>query len=358
MNKRKLTKILVIILTLAICASVFAACIFKKDPEADPTEEKYNEACSLLEKKDYEAAYALFLELGDYKDAAKKASYFRYIPTSHHVEYISDEGSDITNYTVTLNDMNLPKMIVAEYSSGSKHTCTITYNEFGYITRRECVNSDGATSLYEAIYDENGNILGDTHRDKDGNVTTFECTYNENGQISEVVTTNAPEYYYDSYTCTYDKYGREIKVVYVYDGEISIEESTYTEDGKLLKVTWSTESDEAYSINDYVYDENGRLVEILFTESGEDAGFRKTTYNDEGKILTEHVYYSFGYEYTSVFEYDKHGNAIKTVYTDDEAGDEIIETTYTFVYLPFDYTEEEWIDLSNSTMCADPTHWQ
>ena len=55
------------ILTLAACA------------DADQRETMYAEAYTLLEKRDYEAAYALFAQLGDYKEAAKEASYFRYI---------------------------------------------------------------------------------------------------------------------------------------------------------------------------------------------------------------------------------------------------------------------------------------
>ena len=77
------------ILSLSICASVFAACDFKKDSEVDPKDEKYQEAYALLEKRDYEAAYALFAELGNYKDEAKEAAYFRCMPTGHRIEYVS-----------------------------------------------------------------------------------------------------------------------------------------------------------------------------------------------------------------------------------------------------------------------------
>ena len=325
--------------------------------ETDPREEKYAEAYELLEKRDYEAAYALFVELGDYKNAAKEAENFRYMPIGHCVTYISEEDSETTyTYTVTLNDQNLPKTVVEECSTGLKHTCTFTYNEFGYVTRRECSDTEGATSLYEAVYDAKGNCLSETITDKDGNVSKFEYTYNEKGQKVKILTTNAPDYYL-SYTIIYDEEGREIKVVYEYDYGNEVEEKTYNEAGKILKKTWAKEGGDVFLVYDYNYDEKGRLVEILFTEEGEDGGFRRVTFNDKDQMITEHVCYTFGYEYTNNYEYDEHGNVIKTTYInpDIEIGSDITESTYKLVYLPFEYTEEEWEAIYDATLCWD--HW-
>ena len=372
MSTRNLTRLLIIILSLTICMSVFAACskvdtsdenIDKntdETPEVDPREEKYAEAYELLEKRDYEAAYALFASLGDYKDAAKDAAYFRYMPINHSIEYVSDEENDTITYTVTLDDKNLPATIVEEYGSGLKHTCTFTHNEFGHVTRRECSDTEGTNTLYEATYDAKGNVINETLTDAEGNVSKFDYTYNDKDQLVTVVTTNAPEYY-KSYTCTYDAEGREIKAVYEYEDGNTIEETTYNAEGKLLKKTWAEEGEEAYSIYDYCYDEKGRLVEILFTDFGEDGGYRKTAYNDKDQIITENVVYSFGFEYTNNLEYDELGNATKMIYTasDSEGGEynEVTESTYKLVYLPFDYTEEEWEAICDSTQCWDMTHW-
>ena len=353
MNTRKFIRLMALILSVAICASVFAACSQEKTDE-----EKYAEAYELLASRNYEAAYALFVELGDYKDAAKEAAYFRYIPTAHRCEYTTSEESDTVTYTVTLNDKNLPGTIVEEYGSGLKHTCTFTHNEFGHVTRRACSDTEGTTTLYVATYDANGKLLSETVTDKDGNVSEFDYTYNEKGELATVVTTNAPDYYL-SYTYTYDAQGREICAVSVYEDGFTTEETTYNEAGNILKKTW-TESDGSYTtIYDYVYDEKGRLVEILFTENGEDDGYRRVTYNDKDLMLTEHVFYAFGYEYTYNYEYDAHGNATKTIYHNEnpDYGDDVTVSTYTLVYLPYDYTEEEWIAICDSTQCWDVTHF-
>ena len=372
MKTRKLIRLWAALLAMAVCASVFTACNGGKDPgetieetseettQADPREEKYAEAYERLENGDYEAAYALFVELGDYKDAAKEAAYFRYMPVGHFDEYVMGEVRDAITYTVTLNDQNLPATVVEEYASGLKHTCTFTHNEFGYVTRRECSNTEGITTLYEATYDEKGNLLTEAITTGDGNVSRFDCTYNEQGQLVSVVTTNAPDYY-KSYTCTYDEEGRVIHAVYVYEEDTYIEETVYDAAGNILKMTWITEDGEVDSIYDYKYDEKGRLVEVAFTENGEDGGFRRLTYNDKDQVIREHAYYSFGYEYTEDNEYDEHGNVIKVTYAQADTGDgaynDVTVSTYKLVYLPFDFTEDEWEAICDSTQCWDSTHW-
>jgi YD repeat-containing protein len=363
MNMKTLTKILTLIIAVIMCVSAFAACA-GGDTSADENETKYLEAFEKLEAGDYEAAYALFTELGDYKDAAKEAAYFRYMPTNHHLEYISDNESDTVTYKVTLNDKNLPSTIIEEYASGLKHTCIFTYNEFGHVARRECSDTEGTTTLYETTYDENGNLVNETLTDKDGNVSKFDYTYNEKGEMVKIVPTNAPDYYI-SCTFTYDAEGREIKATYEFEdsSENSFEETTYNEDGKILKKTWFSESGELYSVDDYKYDEKGRLVEVLFTELGEDIGYRKITYNDKDQMLSEHIFYTFNFEYTNSFEYDEHGNAVKTTCSsvDSMSGEtitysDVTDSEYKLVYLPFDYTEEEWTEICDSTQCWDLTH--
>lgn len=350
-------KKIVTFILLMCMALTFVACGPEQTPEADLEAEKYAEAYALLENRDYEAAYALFTQLGDYKDAAKEAAYFRYMPIGHTVECSSEEEDKTITYTVTLNDQNLPATVVEEYSTGFKHTCIFTHNEFGFVTRRECSDTEGTTTLFEATYDENGNAINLTLTDKDGNVSKFDCTYNEKGQPLKAVTTNAPNYYL-SYTYTYDEEGREIKVVCEDVDGSYIEEATYNAEGQILKSTW-TEYDGAISLSEYRYDEKGRLVEILFTEDGEDSGFRRATFDDKDQIITEHIFYTDGYEFTNSYEYDEHGNTIKTTYitADSESCDDVIESTYKLVYLPFDYTEEEWMEICDSTQCWEWTHW-
>ena len=349
-------KKIVTFILLTCMAFSLAAC-----GKVDPREEKYAQAYELLENRDYEAAYALFVELGDYKDAAKEAAYFHYMPVGHHVVCTSEEGEEIITYTVTLNDLNLPATVVEEYSTGYKHTCVYTYNERGVVTHQECTDTEGEKNVYEATFDANGNCLTETLTDKDGNVSKFDYTYNEKGQQIKVVTTNAADYY-RAYTIAYDDLGREIEVLFEFDDENIIERTTYNEAGDILRKTWEVEGGEVYSIDDYLYDEKGRLVEIRFTEDGEDGGYKKVTYNDKDQIHTTHaVYiYEYVYEYTNTYEYDEHGNRIKEIYAtpSDEECDDVIESTYQFVYVPFEYTEDDWEEIFDTTQCLDPSHMQ
>ena len=210
--------------------------------------------------------------------------------------------------------------------------------------------------MYEATYDAKGNRISETTTDQEGNFRKLDHTYNEKGQLEKTVSTTTSDYY-RSYTVTftYDAEGRQIKSVCEYEDETVIVEIVYNEAGKVLKMTWAEENSGFYSIDDYHYDEKGRLTEILFTEKGEDSGFRRVTFNDKDQMITEHVRYAFGYEYTNNYEYDEHGNVIKTTYIspDIEVGNDVTESTYKLVYLPFDYTEEEWEAIYDTTRCWD-----
>ena len=354
MKARKLTRILSTVLSLAICTAVFSSC------NADKREEKYKEAYELLASRNYDAAYALFVELGDYKDAAKEAAYFRYIPAGYKVDYADGEEMGTTIYTVTLNEQNLPATVNKKYSDGFEHTCNITYNAFGHMARRECTDTDGTTTLYEATYDANGNLLNETLTDTDGSVSEFNYTYDEKNRCIKLVTTNAPDYYL-SYENTYDDEGRVIRMVCEYEDGVDVEEITYNVAGDILTDIWLNNG-EVYSTYEYSYDENGRFVEMTFTRAGEDTVYRKTaSYNDKGQKTTEHGIYTDEYEYTYNYEYDENGNAIKTTYTDtDNEGNEysdVTETAYKLVYLPYEYTEDEWGELCDATQCWDTKHY-
>ena len=78
-------------------------------------------------------------------------------------------------------------------------------------------------------------------------------------------------------------------------------------------------------------------------------------------MITEHVLYTFDYEYTNTYEYDENGNVVKITYdrTSDTEGvfHDVTESAYKLVYLPFDYTEEEWTDVYYSPLCRDSTPW-
>ena len=77
MNTQRTTKLLAFFLAVIMCALSLAACSKPppaNDPDVDKRQTKYLEAYDKLEQGEYVSAYELFVELGDYKDAAKEAA--------------------------------------------------------------------------------------------------------------------------------------------------------------------------------------------------------------------------------------------------------------------------------------------
>jgi hypothetical protein len=59
------------------------------------------------------------------------------------------------------------------------------------------------------------------------------------------------------------------------------------------------------------------------------------------------------------YEYDEHGNVIKTTckIPGSTVSDDVMESTYKLVYLPYEYSEVEWTKICDSTQCWDSTRW-
>ena len=85
----------------------------KPDPSAED-EAKYNQALALIESGDYASAYALFKELGDYKDSATHLGCFYYVATASTYE----EEGDSREVTISYNEDNLPSVIVEKCDNG------------------------------------------------------------------------------------------------------------------------------------------------------------------------------------------------------------------------------------------------
>ena len=100
MNTKRFIKLLALSIAAIMCTSAFTACSLGNAS-------KYRQAFELTEQGDYESAYALFTELGDYKDAAEEAAKFRYVPIKETAEFISPEGTRIENLVISLNENNL-----------------------------------------------------------------------------------------------------------------------------------------------------------------------------------------------------------------------------------------------------------
>ena len=194
-------KIIAIIMAICLMVLALAACdnknatddTSKTEPTTKPTEAptdapvdadeaKYLEAFDMLEQKNYEGAYALFTELGDYKDAAKEAAKFRYVLASYNDTYTDEEGTETYTAIHSFNEDNLILQCVYTYPDGNTHTCDCSYNDNGELAKIVCTDEDGTRTHYECLFNDDGTVAKVIYRYSDGYYYSFENVYDENGK--------------------------------------------------------------------------------------------------------------------------------------------------------------------------------
>jgi hypothetical protein len=328
-------KFLAIIMVICLMASLLVACdnknatddTSKTEPTTKPTEAptdapvdaneaKYLEALDMLKQGNYEGAYALFTELGDYKDAAKEAAKFRYVPVSYTVTYTDEEGTETHTGTHSLNENNLFLRCVYTYPDGKTHTCDYSYNDNGILAKIVCADEDGTRTHYECLFNDNGTVDKETFRYSDG--------------------------YYRIYENVYDENGKRIQVKFENDTEKLVYDVLYNDNDRLARFSVKDENGNEIEAEEYFYDENGNNVKVNFIRNGEITGSETYSYNEDGLLVSER----FGGEddYFSIIEYtyDANGNPTKR-YENYSYGLEVItEMTFKLVYIPYEYTAEDW----------------
>ena len=140
-------------LAFTVAMGAFVAC------GQDNKEDKYNDACALIESGDYESAYAAFKELGDYKDSQKHLSRFIYFPTS--VNYDLGDRSGVM--TIELGVYNMPARMLAQGVEGTENTAytkdgVYTYDSVGNLLR-QAVTYDGTLMAYDYTYDNENRLV-------------------------------------------------------------------------------------------------------------------------------------------------------------------------------------------------------
>ena len=296
---KKLFSILLLVSRLIVCLSScdllnnINGITSSNNETSKENAQKYEHAFELIEGGDYAAAYEIFCELGDYKDSQDQVKKFHYMPTKLVFEKIyTRKGVRKYEINFSLNDKNLPSQGI--------------------------VSDDKETVIWDCTYDENGNLIKEVHTYSDGDKYIRDYTYDEKGNlIKKVYTYSYGDKSIDDYT--YDEKGNLIKEVHTdYIGDKSIDDYTYDENGNLIKEVHTYSDGDKY-IYDYTYDENGNLIKEVHT------------YSDSDKEI---------YDYT----YDEKGNLIKKVYTDSDGDKEIAGITYKFVYIPFEFSVEEFLE--------------
>ena len=338
MRIKKLTKPLALLLAAIMCASSLTACVFGNSSEA-----KYLKAFELTEKGEYEAAYALFVELGDYKDAEKEAAKFHYIATKETAEFITADGTEIENIVISFNENNLPVSCNKTGADGYQHTCLLTYTERGELAKVACSDTDGVTETAEYFYDQNGRLSKESFDYGDG-FATYEYTYTESGEIATLnITLSSGSYSYEYF---YNEEGKETHAIVTTSlGSTYDYESFYDENGYLTKEIVTDENGVESMRNEYIYDEKGRMIKDTCISPDFPTSVFEYFYDDNDRTIRE--IYDFGEGDITTYEYtfDANGNIIKWSSETSDGREEIFTTEYKLFYVPFEYSAEQWDDI-------------
>lgn len=345
MNTKKTTKLLALFLAVIMCALSLAACSKQPpadDPIVDENEAKYLEAYDKLERGEYVSAYELFVALGDYKDAAKEAARFRYVPVSYVGTYSGEGAASNETATITLNENNLPEKCHISYDDDKQHTCTYTYNENGRLISIACSDPDGDLVTYETVYNANSKLEKEIYRYFNGYAYTNEYTYDDQGlEIKSTASDTDGYHLVNEYF--YDDKGNMVKIAGENENGVFSFDYIYDDNNRLVKVIERDAEGNATWIDDYLYNEQGKKLKVSYTYDGKEIEFAEYTYDEKGRLIT-HRYHDTveGYTRLSEYTYIADGRTEHLHIQMPGEFDDTQELTHKLVYIPFEYTEEEW----------------
>ena len=300
--KRIISTVLCLLMLFASCVSI-VSCGAENQKKADD----YATALAKIIDRDYEGAYALFEQLGDYKDSKKYLENFYYMPTWTSFNLSNKSGT----IDILYNEFNLPVEEIS-HREDMERTTEFEYDEFGNVVKQIAI-INGESSSYTYVYNETGYYDYAHYVGADGSECTYEYTYNEDGYKT---TETYSDYLENGYVCTftYDENNNLIGMAFEVSGEIYSVDITYTfdENGYITKKV-SNYSDGVEEILEYTYDEEGKKTKCVFE-----------AYDDS--VTT--------FDYT----YDDNGNLIKTTSTDADGAKQTVEHRYELMYLPLGYT--------------------
>ena len=308
--------------------------------------DKYDEALDLIGEGKYEDAYAIFEELGDFKDSEEQLAKFHYIPVDAAIKVEEGGETAYINVDITLNDMNLIEKVYMSF-----------YDEY---------------KSYEWEYDENGNVVKVVESFGDGidkatYTEEFEC--DENGNVVRCIKTygsdsiQVREYEYDSNNnCTKsttiwnDGTKSEYNTSYIYDSKGNITEKvetsdygtdTYTyiygTDDRLIKATQTNSLDTV--VMNYSYDAQGNVIKVVERDSS-DTYMYFYEYDNNGNIVKIN---EDGYDEWTEYDFDEHSNMTEIRYI-HSSGENVGTVTYKLVYIDADISDEAFLTYLKNTV--------
>ena len=260
-------------LLLLLCGCKRFVMLPKEDAALQP---KYQEACDLLKEGDYEGAYDLFLQLGDYKDSKTHLSKFAYLPT----EIVKEDdgmGENIAIYRTRYkyNEKGMLIEGVGEYENGEGpgYSEKLSYNEKGQLAQTE-TQSEAGFSILKFEYNDKGQLIkrvGYTEGANVGGITEY--SYDENGNCTQTVMQsyfgtdtdsykNEQPYHIEKATHVYDGDGRHEKTVSSYGDESITYTANYNANGLPTEIK-SVTSDGFDNVTRFEYGESGLCASII-----------------------------------------------------------------------------------------------
>lgn len=234
----------------------------------------YCTAQQLLVEGDHEAARTAFLDLGDYRDASAYVEDFRWMLLSYqeegneqHKAVYQRWGEDLLYATLRFDEAVGQTFTPVDFEANMQEISDGNYVDYAdYMARNE--------------FNEDGLVVKSTK--KSGGYFTYEYRYNANGTIAETI---RKEYYSD------DRYGGRISQLYTYDGQGRVSALNKT---TFLSNTWDYGPSSTYEVV-FHYDENGEITSADFASYFYSYNATGRVYNTTELSWTN--IYNYGYVY-------------------------------------------------------------
>ena len=368
--------------------------------------EKYEKGLELIASGDYEAAYAIFNELGDFRDSKDILARFRYLPVyatarvsgesdgelieqyllcttvlnekgmptnltltmrangeviqsesfdfaydsqGRYIKYVDtwEDGSSSYEYSYD-DDHNVIQMIYTS-SSGKRSITNYSYED-GNLVKSEYIPADGSPYTITYLYDSKDNLSIKSCSYSDGSVSSYTYTYDSEGNMTKEVytTSNGGTVSHQSETnCYYDTRGNLIKKTRTEYGTKYTTDFTYDTGGNLIKEvhTTTSESDSYSYMSEYTYDSKGNLTQEKYTSISGSVSTTTYKYDANGNVTECVELDDDGYRYAMSLTYDKNGNVVSMHLEDNEMqGD--CEVEYRLIFMPDGMTEDMYDEIS------------
>ncbi len=320
----------VLCLLLFISFFSFSSCEEKQSEHSK--EEQYKQAVQHMENAEFEKAYNLFSELGDYKDAKKQLEKFEWVLTKKTF----DGGKNKKVLSHKYNSDGLRIESKAQFSTEDYAIISFDYSNDKLLKGSALTSSyDKNTpfAFYEYEYDEDGILVTEKFSNLEGELCII--TYNEDGKKMKVETTDNNSDYHRIETYKYNGAGLLAnETIKRLDSDYEkFSEYSYNDDNLLIKEFHSRygEDDAPVTIT-HIYNQHNLRIETI-TSGSHGSSYNYHTYYEynENGLLTQEIRIDNTHDekHTTIYSYNEHNLLIKKQVDETPHGKHTITYKYT-----------------------------